>query len=546
LFWAQKLSLSRAPRNRGVQIYPFKYPIRGQKAGHPKSSGVVTEAMFNKILIANRGEIAIRVMRACRELGIGSVAVYSEADRESLHVRYADECYCTGPGKPAESYLDINKIIEVAEKSGSEAIHPGYGFLAQIPAFAEKCESKDIEFVGPPSEVLRRMGNKVTARRTMANARISVIPGSMNAVKDEDEVAEVAEKVGYPVLIKAVYGGGGKGMRIVDSKGDIKKAMELARLEAEASFGSSEVYVEKFLNRPRHIEFQILADKRGNIIHLGERECSIQRRYQKLIEEAPSPMMSQKLRKAVGQTAVQGAKETDYSSAGTVEFLVDREGNFYFLEMNTRLQVEHIITEMVTGVDIVKEQLRIAAGEELRYKQDDITMKGHALNCRINSEDPYSDFVPCPGTITRYLAPGGPGVRVDSALYAGYTIPIFYDSLIAKLAVWGRDREEAILRMKNALDEYVIEGIETSIPFHKKILDDEHFRKGRIHTDFIRERIGSLAVEEEFEGEEVAALSAVLAAYLSSRREGLAVIPQRRVEGTSLWKMEGRRTLMSA
>jgi acetyl-CoA carboxylase biotin carboxylase subunit len=507
---------------------------------------VGAEAMFNKVLIANRGEIAIRVMRACRELGIESVAVYSEADQESLHVRYADECYCVGPAKPAESYLDIDKIIEVAKKSGSEAVHPGYGFLAQIPAFAEKCESNGIEFVGPSSEVLRKMGNKVTARRTMNSAGISVIPGSMNAIKDEDGVAEVAENVGYPILIKAVYGGGGKGMRIVDSKGAIKKAMELARLEAKASFGSSEVYIEKFLPKPRHIEFQMLADKRGNVIHLGERECSIQRRYQKLIEETPSPMMTEELRKVMGKRVVQATKAADYTNAGTVEFMVDREGNFYFLEMNTRVQVEHIITEMVTGVDIVKEQLRIAAGEELRYTQDDIKMRGHALNCRINSEDPYSDFVPCPGTITRYIVPGGPGVRVDSALYAGYTIPIFYDSLIAKLAVWGMDRDEAILRMKNALDEYVIEGVETTISFHKKILDNEYFRRGEIHTDFIRERLGGLAVEAEFEGEEVAALSAVLAAYLSNRQKGLAVIPRRRTEVASSWKLAGRRALMES
>ncbi len=500
--------------------------------------------MFNKVLIANRGEIAVRVIRACRELGIKSVAIYSEADRESLHVRYADECYCVGPAKPAESYLDINKIIEAAKKSGSDAIHPGYGFLAQIPAFAERCESNGIEFIGPPSQVLRKMGNKVTARRTMAKAGVPVTPGSMNAVKDE--VAEVAEKVGYPILIKAVYGGGGKGMRTVDSKSNIKKAMELARLEAEASFGSSEVYVEKLLARPRHIEFQILADKRGNVIHLGERECSIQRRYQKLIEETPSPMMTEELRKVMGETAKEAAKAIDYTNAGTVEFLVDKEGNFYFLEMNTRLQVEHVITEMVTGIDMVKEQLRIAAGEELRYRQDEITMSGHALNCRINSEDPYSDFIPCPGTITRYLAPGGPGVRVDSALYAGYTIPIFYDSLIAKLAVWGVNRDETVLRMKNALNEYVIEGVKTTIPFHKKILDDDYFRKGEIHTAFIRERIGELKVEEEFEGEEVAALSAVLAAYLSSRRGGLAVIPKRRAEGTSDWKLAGRRALMES
>jgi len=502
--------------------------------------------MFNKILIANRGEIAIRIIRACRELGINAVAVYSEADRQSLHVRYADECHCIGSSKPAASYLDINKIIDVAEKSGSEAIHPGYGFLAQIPDFAEKCKSNDIEFAGPPSEVLSKMGNKVTARRTMANAGVPVIPGSMRAVKDESEVAEVAEKVGYPVLIKAVYGGGGKGMRFVNSKSDIRKAMELARLEAEASFGSSEVYVEKLLTKPRHIEFQVLADKKGNAVHLGERECSIQRRYQKLIEETPSPMMTEELRKTMSKTAIKGVKAIKYNSAGTLEFLVDREDNFFFLEMNTRLQVEHIITEMVTGVDIVKQQLKIAAGEKLEYEQDDVAMKGHALNCRINSEDPYSDFVPCPGTITRYLAPGGPGVRVDSALYTGYNIPIFYDSLVAKLAVWGKDRDETISRMKNALDEYVIEGVETTIPFHRRILDDECFRRGEIHTEFIGERIGSLTVETEFEGEEVAALWTVLADYLSNRKEGLAVIPRRRAEVASAWKMSGRRAMMES
>ena len=502
--------------------------------------------MFDKILIANRGEIAIRVIRACRELGIKAVAVYSEADRESLHVRYADECYCIGPARPAESYLDMDRIVDVAKTSGSEAIHPGYGFLAQIPDFAEKCKSNGIEFVGPPSDVLRIMGNKATARRTMADAGVPVIPGSMRAVKDEREVAEVAEKVGYPALIKAVYGGGGKGMRLVKSKDEIKKAMELARLEAQTSFGSSDVYIEKLLTKPRHIEVQVLADKKGNVVHLGERECSIQRRYQKLIEETPSPMMTKELRKVMGKTAIDGAKAIEYHSAGTLEFLVDRKANFYFLEMNTRLQVEHIITELVTGVDLVKEQLRIAAGEKLRPEQDDIAMKGHALNCRINAEDPYSDFVPCPGTIARYFVPGGPGVRVDSALYAGYDIPIFYDPLVAKLAVWGGSRDEAILRMKTALDEYVIEGIETTIPFHKKILDDECFRRGEIHTDFLRERIGSLTVEAEFEGEEVAALSAFLATYLSNRREGLAVIPQRRAESPSGWKMAGRRALMES
>ncbi len=497
--------------------------------------------MFNTILIANRGEIAIRVMRACRELAIRSVAVYSEADRESLHVRYADESYCIGPPHPAQSYLNIDKIIEVAEGSGAEAIHPGYGFLAQIPAFAKACETKGIEFIGPSSTVLQTMGDKVMARKTMTKADVPVIPGSMNHVEDENEVKARAEKLGYPILIKAMFGGGGKGLRVANSKRDVPKAMELVRLEAETSFGSSKVYVEKLLTKPRHIEFQLLADKKGNVIHLGERECSIQRRYQKLIEETPSPVMTKELRGVMGETAIRAAKAIDYTSAGTIEFLIDTEGDFYFLEMNTRLQVEHLITELVTGVDLVKEQIKIATGNELQYKQDDITLRGHALNCRINSEDPYRDFVPCPGTVTRYRPPGGPGVRVDCALYSGYTIPIFYDSLIAKLAVWGITRDETISRMKNALRECVIEGVETTIPFHEKILDDEYFRKGEIHTNFTQERIGSLAIKEKFEGEDVAALSVALAAYLMNRRQGLAVIPSRRAEEASAWRMAGRR-----
>lgn len=496
--------------------------------------------MFKKVLIANRGEIAIRVMRACRELGIKPVAVYSEADRESLHVKYADESYCIGPGQPAQSYLNIKKIIKVAKTSGCEAIHPGYGFLAQIPSFAYACESNRIEFVGPSSNALRKMGDKVSARKTMVSAGVPVIPGSMNAVEDESEVVEIAEEVGYPVLIKAVYGGGGRGLRVVNQRSDIQHAMELARLEAETSFGSSKVYVEKLLTRPRHIEFQILRDKKGNTIHLGERDCTIQRRYQKLIEETPSPIMTEKLRKTMGEMAIRAAEAANCTNAFTVEFLVDNEGNFYFLEINTRLQVEHLITEMVTGIDIVKEQFRIAAGEELPYSERDVTLRGHAMNCRINSEDPYKDFAPCPGTITNYRPPGGTGVRVDSALYTGYTIPIFYDSLIAKLAVWGRNRDEAIMRMKNALSEYMIEGIETTIPFHVKILEDEYFRRGEVHTGFVQERIGSSLVERVFEGEEIAALFTALTHYLSSRREGLAVIPRRRTSAISAWRLTER------
>jgi len=498
--------------------------------------------MFKKILIANRAEIALRIIRACKELGVKAVAVYSEADRDSLHVQFADESHCIGPGQPAQSYLNIEKVIEVAKTTKAEAVHPGYGFLAQIPAFAEACESSGIEFIGPSSAVLSRMGNKLKARKTMADAGISIIPGSMSVLENEREITEVAEELSYPILIKAVYGGGGRGMRVVNSESEVQQALRLVQLEAEASFGNSEVYIEKRLTDPRHIEFQILADKKGKIIHLGERECSVQRKYQKLIEESPSPMMTEKLRRVMGETAVRAAKAVNYTNAGTVEFLVDEDRNFYFLEMNTRLQVEHLITEMVTGIDIVKEQIRIAAGEKLHHKQDEVSMRGHAINCRINSEDPYKDFTPCPGTVTGYRAPGGPGVRMDSALYTGYSIPIFYDSLIAKLAVWGANREEAILRMKNALEEYHIEGVETTIPLHKRILDDKYFRKGEIDIGFVQERIGSLP--EEFEGEEIAALLATLACYQSCGREGLSVVPRgRREAAASAWKWSRRVSL---
>jgi len=497
--------------------------------------------MFKKVLIANRGEIALRIIRACKELGVKTVAVYSEADRESLHVQFADESHCIGPGQPTQSYLDINRIIEVAKTSKAEAIHPGYGFLAQIPAFAEACESAGIEFIGPSSVVLKKMGNKLKARKTMARANVPIIPGSMRALKNEREIIRVAEDLGYPILIKAVYGGGGRGMRVVNSESEVHQAMELVQLEAEASFGNSEVYVEKKLADPRHIEFQILADRKGNVFHLGERECSVQRKYQKLIEETPSPMMTKKLRRVMGETAIRTAKAVNYTNAGTVEFLVDRAGNFYFLEMNTRLQVEHLITEMVTGIDIVKQQIRIAAGEKLSYKQDEISMRGHAINCRINSEDPYKDFAPCPGTVTSYRPPGGPGVRVDSALYAGHGIPIFYDSLIAKLAVWGANRDDAILRMKNALEEYQIEGIETTIPLHKKILDNEYFRRGEVNTNFVQERIGSLLTEELEDGE-IAALLAALAVSQNRGQEALSVIPRRGTEIISAWKWARRRS----
>jgi len=495
--------------------------------------------MFNKVLIANRGEIAIRVIRACKELGVKTVAVYSEADSESLHVQYADECYCIGPAEPTQSYLSIEKIIKVAKKAECKAIHPGYGFLSQIPAFAKTCEKNGIEFIGPPSEVLQKMGNKVEARRIAAKAGVPIIPGSVEPARNVKRVLEIAEKVGYPVLVKAIYGGGGKGMRIAKDKNEIQRTLEIAALEAEASFGNREIYVEKFLPRARHIEFQVLADRKGNIVHLGERECSLQRRYQKLIEETPSPFMTEELREKMGGAAINIAKAANYVSAGTVEFLVDQERKYYFLEMNTRLQVEHLITEIVTGIDIVKAQIKIAAGRKLEYKQSDITLKGHAINCRINAEDPYNDFMPCPGRVTNFHSPGGPGVRIDTHLYVGYSISVFYDPLIVKLAAWGSNRKESIQRMKNALNEFMIEGVKTNIPFHKKIMENEYFLKGDIHVNFIEEKIEELLPKRALEDEEAAALVAVLANQIE-RKEVRAVIPKRETKAVSLWKLASK------
>ena len=491
--------------------------------------------MFRKILIANRAEIALRIIRACKELDIKTAAIYSEADKESLHLKLADEAHFIGPAQPTQSYLNIKRIIQTAKKSKSEAIHPGYGFLAQIPAFAEACEKSHIKFIGPSSTVLKKMGNKVMARQTMRKAGLPVIRGTMNVVKDVKKAKEAAEKLGYPIILKAVYGGGGRGMRIVKQEREVNKAFEVARLEAETSFGNSEIYIEKKLTNPRHVEFQILADEKGNVIHLGERECSIQRKHQKLMEEAPSPMMTENLRKTMGKAAIRAARAANYTNAGTVEFLVDEKAKFYFLEMNTRLQVEHLVTEMVTNVDIVKEQIRIATGEPLQYRQEDITIRGHAINCRINAEDPNKDFAPCPGTITSYRAPSGPGIRVDSALYPSYTIPVFYDSLIAKLAVWGRNRIEVIQRMRNALEEYEIEGVETTIPLHKKILEDEHFVKGQINTGFVQTRIGRMVLEREWRRGDIAALVAALCLSMRKTKPTFAVVPRRK-NTASRWK----------
>lgn len=495
--------------------------------------------MFKKILIANRGEIAIRVIRACRELGVKTVAVYSEADVESLHVRYADECHLIGPAEPTQSYLNIDKIIEVAKKSKCEAVHPGYGFLSQIPVFAKACEESGIVFVGPTSEILQKMGSKVKARRIASEANVPIIPGSREPAQNIEEALEMADALGYPVLVKAVYGGGGKGMRLAMDRDELQRTLALVILEAESSFGNREIYVEKFLPRVRHIEFQVLADNQGNIVHLGERECSLQRRYQKLVEETPSTFMTDKLREDMGRAAVKIAKTVNYVNAGTVEFLVDPNRNYYFLEMNTRLQVEHLITEMVTGIDLVKAQIKIAVDQEIPYEQKDISMRGHAINCRINAEDPYNNFMPSPGTVTNLHLPGGPGVRVDTHVYAGCSTSVFYDPLIMKLAVWGADRVEAVQRMRNALNEFVIEGVKTTVPFHKEIMKNERFLKGDIHINFIEEAIGEVLPKQALEEEEAVAVIAVLVGEME-REKIHAVIPKKEQKAVSLWKLAER------
>jgi acetyl-CoA carboxylase biotin carboxylase subunit len=445
--------------------------------------------MFSKVMIANRGEIALRVIRACKEMGIQTVAVYSEADAKSLHVKYADEAYSIGPPPAKSSYLNVDALLEVATDAGVDAIHPGYGFLSENAPFVEAVRKAGIEFIGPPASVIKKLGDKMVARNTMKKAGLPLIPGSPSTIKTESEAIELANRFGYPCIIKASGGGGGRGMRLVFSDADVPDALQSAKREAESFFANPDVYLEKYLEEPRHIEFQILADKNGNVVHLGERDCSIQRRHQKLLEEAPSPRMTQVLRETMGNAAVQGAKAVKYENAGTFEFLLDKYGNFYFMEVNTRVQVEHPVTELVTGIDIVKEQIRIAAGEELPFKQSDIKINGCAIECRINAEDPQENFFPSPGKITTYNPPGGPGVRVDGISYAGYEIPPYYDSMVAKLIVWDNNRNGAINRMRRALDEYSIEGVKTTIPFHKMILFNAYFRKGDYSTNFIPKRI---------------------------------------------------------
>ncbi|MFC4769150.1 acetyl-CoA carboxylase biotin carboxylase subunit [Effusibacillus consociatus] len=441
--------------------------------------------MFRKILIANRGEIAVRVIRACKELGIQTVAIYSEPDRESLHVKLADEAYCVGPTASKQSYLNIPNIMAVATSTGVDAIHPGYGFLAENADFAEICEACGITFIGPSVEAIEKMGDKSVAKDTMKKANVPCVPGTDGLIEDIREALDVAKQIGYPVIVKATAGGGGKGMRVAANPEELEKSIQMAQVEAETAFGNAGVYLEKFVEEPRHVEIQVMADKHGNAVYAWERDCSIQRRHQKLIEEAPSPALSPDLRKRMGESAVAAALAVNYSGAGTVEFLLDKHGNYYFMEMNTRIQVEHPVTEMITGIDLIKEQIRVAAGEKLSFSQDELALNGWAIECRINAEDPDKNFMPCPGTITKYLPPGGFGVRVDSAAYTGYKVSPFYDSMIAKLIVWGPTRLEAIARMERALQEFQIEGIKTTIPFHLKVLRHSAFIEGDVNTKFL-------------------------------------------------------------
>jgi acetyl-CoA carboxylase, biotin carboxylase subunit len=443
--------------------------------------------MFKRVLIANRGEIAVRIIRACQELGIETVAVYSEADRNALHVQLADAAYCIGPTASKQSYLHIPSIMSVATLTRVDAIHPGYGFLAENSDFAEACEACGITFIGPSAEAIETMGDKSMAKDTMKAAGVPTVPGSDGLLTDADEAVRIAAEIGYPVIIKATAGGGGKGIRVVYDEETLRQAVVTAKREAETAFGNAGVYLEKYIERMRHVEIQILADRLGHVIHLGERDCSVQRRLQKLVEESPCPILPEDTRRQMGEAAVAAAAAVNYVGAGTIEFIYADDGHFYFMEMNTRIQVEHPVTEWVTSVDLVREMIRAAAGEPLSVTQDDIKLRGHAIECRINAEDPYKNFMPAPGKITEYIAPGGIGVRVDSAAYSGYTVPPFYDSMIAKLIVWAPDRMQAIDRMQRALREFKIEGVKTTIPFHQALLRNEKFRNAEVSTRFLEE-----------------------------------------------------------
>lgn len=445
--------------------------------------------MFKKVLIANRGEIAVRIIRACREMGISTVAVYSEIDKEALHTQLADEAVCIGPAMPKDSYLNMANILSACVLTGADAIHPGFGFLSENSKFAKMCKQCNIKFIGPDYETIDLIGNKAKARKIMKASDVPVVPGFEGEIKDENKALELAEKIGYPIMIKAAAGGGGKGIRVAFNEEEFLKGFKTAKAEAKACFGDDTLYLEKFIQKPKHIEFQILADEYGNIIHLGERECSMQRKNQKVLEEAPSNVLTDELRAKMGEIAKRAARAVDYKNAGTIEFLYDKDNNFYFMEMNTRIQVEHPITEMITGIDLVKEQIKIAAGEPLNYTQDDIKIKGHAIECRVNAEDPEHDFRPCPGKIEELCVPGGMGVRIDSAIFCGYNIPPCYDSMIAKVITFGNDRNEAIVKMRRALSEFAIGGVKTNINFDLSILETKEFLEGEYDTSFLEEKM---------------------------------------------------------
>lgn len=445
--------------------------------------------MFKKVLIANRGEIAVRIIRACREMGILTVAVYSEIDKEALHTQLADEAICIGPAPAKDSYLNITNILSACVLSGADAIHPGFGFLSENAKFAKMCKECNIKFIGPDYESIELMGDKARAREIMKKANVPVVPGYEDEIKDENQALTIAKEIGYPIMIKAAAGGGGKGIRIARNDDEFLNGFKTAKAESKACFGDDRLYIEKFIEKPKHIEFQILADEFGNVIHLGERECSLQRKNQKVLEEAPSNILNQEIRNKMGEIAKKAAKAVNYKNAGTIEFLFDKDNNFYFMEMNTRIQVEHPITEMITGVDLVKQQLKIASGEELSLKQEDIKISGHAIECRINAEDPEYDFRPCPGEVSELCVPGGMGVRIDSAIYCGYKIPYFYDSMIAKLITFGKDRDEAIVKMKRALGEFAVGGVKTNIDFQYSLLEMKEFLEGNYDTSFLSEKM---------------------------------------------------------
>ncbi len=499
--------------------------------------------MFEKVLVANRGEIAVRVMRSLKEMGIATVAVFSEADREALHVRLADEAYCVGPAESSESYLRIDKILEVVEKSGAEAIHPGYGFLSENADFARACDEAGVVFIGPKPHAIEAMGEKTRARTLMQKAGVPLVPGTEDAIEDPEEALELAKEMGFPVLAKASAGGGGKGMRRVDRAEDFVASFEGARREALSSFGNGDVFVEKYVVNPKHVEIQVLADGHGNVVHLFERDCSVQRRHQKIIEETPCPVLEDQTRRKMGEVAVKAAQAVDYVGAGTVEFLLDVDQNFYFLEMNTRLQVEHPITEMITGMDLVRWQVRIAAGEELPFKQEDLTRSGAAIECRIYAEDPENNFMPAPGPITYLSGPDGPGVREDAGVYSGAVVPVHYDPMISKLVVWGEDRQHAIGRMRRALGEYTVSGIVTNIAFHQEVLAHPDFVEGSYDTEFVPDMMAGRDRPQPQHGD-VAELAAVLAVH--RRDEAVAASggggegPQKTEDSGSRWKQYGR------